>query len=118
MEIALYNLFKLFIDTLYTPIFNALESSSFLNPILTFLTDFINSILNMFGTNQNGLKIALTNELIASLINFYIFYLIMRLLIKIFVSITKTFIKGFKNLFNQDEKQKKGWRKQWKRKKA
>lgn len=86
MEDALINLFNLFKNNVYTPIFNALESTKILNSILNLISLTLNNLFKIFNSNLT-IDIKIDNDLVASAISLVILTLTIALFVKIFYSI-------------------------------
>lgn len=97
MENALINLFNLFKNNVYTPIFNALENTKILNSILNLSTTIINNIFKVFNSDLI-IDIKIDNDIVASSISLIVLTLTIILFVKMFYSIGSAIPSTFKEL--------------------
>ena len=113
---ALISIFQLIIDNIMTPIRNALNTKTLLDPIIKFINGLLDNLLRI-NNNNNALKVSIDNDLISAIIGFIVLVIIFEITYAIFKIVFTAFETIEKNINSFDNKQrwkkKGGHKKKW-----
>ena len=105
---ALVNIFQLIIDNIMTPIRNALNTKTLLDPIIKFINGLLDNLFRI-NNNNNSLKVSIDNDLISAIIGLIILVIIIEITYAIFKIVFTSFETIEKNINSFDNKQR--WKK-------
>ena len=105
---ALVNIFQLIIDNIMTPIRNALNTKTLLDPIIKFINGLLDNLFRI-NNNNNALKVSIDNDLISAVIGLIILVIIIEITYAIFKIVFTAFETIEKNINSFDNKQR--WKK-------
>ena len=105
---AILNILQLIRSNIFVPIRDALNTNNLLQPIITFLNNFLDNLFRI-NNNQNTLKATIDNDFISAVIGLIVLVLIIEITYAIFKIVFKAFETIQNNINSFDNKQR--WKK-------
>ena len=105
---ALVNIFQTIFKNIINPIWNALEDTNIIKPLLSFSNGLINNLTRLWNDN-NTFQVTITNELVSYIIGLIVLVIIFEIVYAIFRIVFTAFETIEKNINSFDNKQR--WKK-------